>query len=65
MPDGHVVTAAEVEAELTRIGHTLQPLDIVLVNTAAGMAVGNPDFVDIGCGMGYEATMYLTTRGVG
>jgi kynurenine formamidase len=64
MPDGHVVTAAEVEAELQRIGHELKPLDIVLVNTAAGMAVGNPDFVDIGCGMGYEATIYLLERGV-
>ena len=64
LPDGHVVTAAEVEAELRRIGHRLEPLDIVLVNTAAGAAVGNPAFVDIGCGMGYEATMYLTSRGV-
>lgn len=64
LPDGHVVTAAEVEAELERIGYELQPLDIVLVNTAAGMAVGNPDYVNIGCGMGYEATMYLTSRGV-
>lgn len=64
LPDGHVVTAAEVEAELRRIGHTLQPLDIVLINTAAGKAVGNPNFVNIGCGMGYEATMYLTSRGV-
>ena len=64
LPDGHVVTAAQVEAELARIGHDLQPLDIVLVNTAAGMAVGNPDYVSIGCGMGYEATIYLTSRGV-
>jgi kynurenine formamidase len=64
LPDGHVVTAAQVEAELRRIGHTLQPLDIVLINTAAGKAVGNPNFVNIGCGMGYEATMYLTSRGV-
>jgi kynurenine formamidase len=64
MPDGHVVTAEEVEAELARIGHELQPLDIVLVNTAAGMAVGNPNYVNIGCGMGYAATMYLTSRGV-
>lgn len=64
LPNGHVVSAAEVEAELDRIGYTLQPLDIVLVNTAAGKAVGNPDFVNIGCGMGYEATMYLTSRGV-
>lgn len=63
-PDGHVVTASEVEAELERIGHVLQPLDIVLVNTAAGGAVGRPDFVNVGCGMGYEATTYLTSRGV-
>ena len=62
--DGYVVTAADVEAELARIGHALQPLDIVLVNTAAGMAVGNPDSVNIGCGMGYEATLYLLQRGV-
>lgn len=64
MPDGHVVTADEVEAELARIRYTLQPLDIVLINTAAGKAVGDPRFVDIGCGMGYDATMYLTSRGV-
>jgi len=29
VPDGHVVTAAEVEAELKRIGHALKPFDIV------------------------------------
>ncbi len=63
-PDGHVVTATEVEAELARIGHALQPFDIVLVNTAAGKAVGDPNFVNRGCGMGYEATMFLTRRGV-
>lgn len=62
--DGYVVTALDVEAELQRIGHELQPFDIVLVNTAAGQAVGKPSFVDIGCGMGYEATIYLTSRGV-
>jgi kynurenine formamidase len=63
-PDGYVVAARDVQTELTRIGHDLQPFDIVLVNTAAGMALGNPNFVDIGCGMGYEATIYLTSRGV-
>jgi len=62
--DGYVVTAADVEAELARIGHVLQPLDIVLVNTAAGLAVGNPNYINIGCGMGYESTMYLLERGV-
>lgn len=63
-PDGHVVTAAEVEAELARIGHTLRPLEIVLVNTAAGTAYGQPDYLDRGCGMGREATLYLLERGV-
>src|SRR5690348_10102497 len=32
--DGYVATAADVDAELERIGHKLKPLDIVLVNTA-------------------------------
>ena len=64
LPDGHVVSGEEVAAELARIGHELRPLDIVLVNTAAGMALGEPDYVSRGCGMGYEATMYLTARGV-
>lgn len=64
LPDGHVVTAAEVEAELGRVNHELKPLDIVLVNTAAGMALGQSDYINRGCGMGYEATMYLTSRGV-
>jgi kynurenine formamidase len=64
LPDGHVVSAAEVEAELARIGHKLQPLDIVVVNTAAGKRYGQPDYVDTGCGMGREATLYLTSRGV-
>jgi len=40
LPDGHVVTAAEVEAELDRIEHDLQPGDVVLVNTAAAAKYG-------------------------
>jgi kynurenine formamidase len=64
LPDGHVVTAAEVEAELVRIDHALQPFDIVLVNTRAGMAYGGNDYLSAGCGMGLEATLYLLERGV-
>lgn len=63
-PDGHLVGAAEVEAELVRIGHTLRPRDIVLVNTSAGDAYGTPSYVQSGCGMGREATLYLLERGV-
>src|SRR5512146_1751995 len=64
LPDGHVVSAREVEAELARIGHALAPLEIVLVNTSAGAAYGRPDYVAKGCGMGREATLYLLERGV-
>lgn len=62
--DGYVVTAADVEAELERIGHRLSPLEIVVVNTAAGQRYGRDDYVTAGCGMGYEATIYLLERGV-
>jgi kynurenine formamidase len=62
--DGYVATPADVEAELKRIGHTLSPLEIVLVNTAAGKAYGQPNYVATGCGMGREATLYLLERGV-
>ena len=63
-PDGYVCTAKDVEDELNRIGHILEANDIVLVNTSAGKCYGNDDFVQKGCGMGREATLYLTSRGV-
>jgi kynurenine formamidase len=64
LPDGHVVSAAEVEAELKRIGHTLKPLDIVLVNTKTSEMLGTDRYMSTGIGMGREATLYLTERGV-
>lgn len=62
--DGYVATAGDVQAELERIGHELDPLDIVLVNTSAGEAYGRDEYVSKGCGMGREATLYLLERGV-
>jgi len=63
-PDGYVVSAADVDAELARIGHELQPLEIVVINTRAGARYGHPDYVSSGCGMGREATMRLLDAGV-
>ncbi|WP_027929142.1 cyclase family protein [Amycolatopsis thermoflava] len=63
-PDGYVATAADVEAELERIGHELSPLEIVVVNTSAGERYGQDDYVSSGCGMGRDATLYLLDRGV-
>jgi kynurenine formamidase len=63
-PDGYVCKADDVERELGRIGYALKPLDIVLVNTSAAAAYGEPNYLDKGCGMGREATLYLLERGV-
>jgi kynurenine formamidase len=62
--DGYVATADDVKAELDRIGHKLAPLEIVVVNTRAGKRYGHDDYLTSGCGMGYEATMFLLERGV-
>ena len=62
--DGYVVQPADVEAELKRIGHTLRPLEIVVVNTRAGARYGEDDYIDRGCGMGKAATLWLLERGV-
>jgi kynurenine formamidase len=62
LPHGTVVSAAQVEAELERIGYALQPLDIVLVQS--GAVYGTENFTDQGVGLGAEATLYLTERGV-
>ena len=43
--DGYVVTEQDVVNELERIGHVLQPLDIVIVNTRAGSRYGESDYV--------------------
>jgi kynurenine formamidase len=64
LPDGYVVSPGEIDEELRRIGHDLRPLDIVLINTAAGAAYGQPEFVSRGCGFGREATLHLTRQGV-
>ena len=63
-PDGHVVTADEIDAELARIGYELQPLDIVLMNTGAAARYGDEAYIDSGCGFGREATLHLTDRGI-
>ena len=58
------MTPDEVEAELKRIGHSLAPLDIVVVNTRAGALFGQPGYLEAGVGIGREATLYLLERGV-
>ena len=62
--DGYVVTADDIDSELARIGHTLSPLEIVVVNTSAGTRYGHDDYVSKGCGVGRDATVHLLEQGI-
>lgn len=62
--DGYVVTIDDIKKELERVDVTLQPFDIVLVNTSAGKRYGNEDYIHAGCGIGKEATLWLLKQGV-
>ncbi|QDQ95373.1 cyclase family protein [Rhodococcus sp. WB9] len=64
LDDGYVVTPDDIDTELARIGHTLSPLEIVVVNTAAGTRYGHDDYVSTGCGIGHDATVHLLEQGV-
>ena len=62
--DGEGVTTDEIQAELERIGHTLQPRDIVLIWTGRDEFYGQPDYFLRGCGVTAEATHWLYEQGV-
>jgi len=64
LADGAVATADDVSKELARVGHELKPLEIVVVNTRAGLRYGQQDYLSAGCGLGREATLYLLDRGI-
>ena len=64
LADGYLVTPEDMEAELDRIGHVLEPLNIVVVNTSAGERYGEDDYLSKGCGFGREATLWLTAQGI-
>ncbi len=64
LPDGHLVSPDEIDAALARIGHTLSPYEIVVMNTRAGSRYGEADYIDAGCGFGREATLHLVRQGI-
>jgi kynurenine formamidase len=64
LPDGHVVSPADIDTELERIGRAPRPLDIVLCATRAGSRYGQDDYIHSGCGFGRDATLHLTGMGV-
>jgi kynurenine formamidase len=62
--DGDAITTEEIQAELSRIGHELAPLDIVLVRTGRDAAYGRLEYMGLGPGVTAEATRWLHGQGV-
>jgi len=62
--EGERIDVADVEAELGRVGHDLQPGDIVLVHTGRDVHVEEPHYLAIGPAGTAEATRWLYERGV-
>ena len=62
--NGAGIGAAEVEQELTRIGYTLKPLDIVLIWTGAGAYQDEDRYLTDHSGMTAEATNWLIDQGI-
>jgi len=63
-PAGYGLSAADVAAELERIGYKLKPMDIVLLRSGAAAAWGRPEYLVSGCGMSAEATNFILDHGV-
>jgi kynurenine formamidase len=62
--DGDVIDVADIESELDRIGHELEPLDIVLVWTGCDRFYGQLEYMAHGPGVTADATRWLHERGV-
>jgi kynurenine formamidase len=62
--DGETIDTADVRRELDRIGHTLAPLDVVLVRTGRDAFYAEPDYMIRGPGVTAGATRWLFEQGV-
>ena len=62
--DGYVLTKSDIKYELNKINYSINPLDIVFINTSAGGRYGEDDFLSKGCGIGRDATIFLLDQGV-
>lgn len=63
-PSGYAITPDDLQAELRRVGHALQPGDIVLVRTGADQRYYDRDYPERQPGVSAEATRWLVAQGV-
>jgi kynurenine formamidase len=63
-PHGYLLKSDDYRAQLEKIGHTLSPGEIVLVQSGAAPFWGKPEYMVMGCGSGKEATLWLLDQGI-
>ena len=63
-PRGSAVTVDDFKEALAKIGYTLKPGDIVLVQTGTDRYWGKPEYNAEGCGMTRESTLWLIEQGL-
>lgn len=63
-PRGYGINAADVKAELGRIGYTLKPYDIVLIRTDTSKRFGERGYEMLHAGLRRSATEFLVDSGI-
>jgi kynurenine formamidase len=61
---GGAIAIGDLEEALGKIGYTLKPNDIALIQTGADAYWGREEYFDAGCGMTRESTLWLVEQGV-
>ena len=61
---GSAVTVDDLKETLNGIGYTLKPGDIGLIQTGADKYWGTPEYLEAGCGMTRESTLWLIGQGI-
>ncbi len=63
-PAGYGITAEDVKQELSRIGYTIKPFDIVLIRTDVSKHFKRPGYAQLHPGLARSATEFLVDAGV-
>lgn len=63
-PDGYLCSIRDFKDYFSHIGYELKPGDIVLVHTNAMRNWGKPEYLESGCGIDREATLWLASKGI-
>ena len=63
-PKGSAVSVDDLKAALKGIGYTLKPGDIVLIQTGTDKYWGMLEYMEAGCGMTGESTLWLIGQGI-